>query len=69
MGRPVAFLDVFDRTHRAERGKGAYKDKKSEAVIVSIIFSSIHFSLKLISYVYEFNFNVKIFEITKYFAG
>lgn len=49
MGRPVAFLDVFDRTHRTERGKGAYKDKKSEAVIVSIIFISIYFCLKLIS--------------------
>ena len=32
---------MFDRTHRRDKGKGEYADKKSEAVAVSIRMQSI----------------------------
>ena len=35
-GGPVPWTDLFDRTHRRDKGKGEYTDKKSEAVAVSI---------------------------------
>ena len=35
-GGPVPWTDLFDRTHRRDKGKGEYADKKSEAVAVSI---------------------------------
>ena len=33
-GGPVPWTDLFDRTHRRDKGKGEYADKKSEAVAV-----------------------------------
>ena len=35
-GGLVPWTDLFDRTHRRDKGKGEYADKKSEAVVVSI---------------------------------
>ena len=35
-GAPVPWTDLFDRTHRRDKGKGEYTNKKSEAVAVSI---------------------------------
>ena len=34
-GGPVPWTDLFDRTHRRDKGKGEYADKKSEAVAVN----------------------------------
>ena len=31
----MTFYDVFERTHRSDKGKGPYNDKKSEGVAVS----------------------------------
>ena len=35
-GGPVPWTDLFDCTHRRDKGKGEYADKKSVAVAVSI---------------------------------
>lgn len=53
LGRVMNFTDVFDRTHGANKGKGWYKDNKSELVAVShnIISQTLKNALLLCKYV------------------